>query len=103
MGALDPANSSVALVGDNNFGNIYRFPLNAGRTGFVLPSPLDDLIANNNTEANTARLGSGFGAVTDLEQAPNGDIYVVDIANGTIYRIYRPGAPQIPVFPSASD
>jgi glucose/arabinose dehydrogenase len=101
--SLGPAYDSVALVGDNNFGNIYRFPMNAARTGFVLPAPLDDLIANNTTEALTARWGSGFGAVTDLEQAPNGDVYAVDIINGTVYRIYRPATPQIPVFPSASD
>jgi glucose/arabinose dehydrogenase len=101
--SLGPAYDSVALVGDNNLGQIYRLPLNAARTGFVLNTPLADLVANTQTEANGVRWGQGFGAITDLEQAPNGDLYVVDIVNGTVYRIFRPAAVPIPVFPGAGD
>jgi glucose/arabinose dehydrogenase len=101
---LGSAYDSVALVGDNNFGQIYRLQLNAARTAFTsLPASLTDLVADTQTEANQVRWGQGFGVVTDLEQAPNGDLYVVDLANGTVFRIFRPAAPPIPVFPSSGD
>jgi hypothetical protein len=73
--------------------------LNADRSGFALAGPLADLVADSQTEANLARFGQGFGSVTDLEFAPNGDLYVVDILNGTIYRIRQPLAPPIPALP----
>jgi glucose/arabinose dehydrogenase len=97
--ALGPAYDEVVLVGDNNFGQIYRLPLNAARTGFVLGGSLADGVANSMTEANGVRFGQGFGAVTDLEFGPDGALYAVDIAFGTIYRISRPQAPEIPIFP----
>jgi len=60
----------------------------------VLGGSLADLVANTTTEANGVRFGQGFGAVTDLEFGPDGALYVVDIAFGTIYRIWRPAVPR---------
>jgi glucose/arabinose dehydrogenase len=88
--SLGPDYDEVALVADNNFGQLYSFPLNPTRTGFSLGGVLADLVAGNQTEANTVRFGSEFGAVTDLELGPDGDLYAVDIANGTVYRISGP-------------
>jgi glucose/arabinose dehydrogenase len=98
--SLGLAYDSMAIVGDSNIGQLYAFPLNAQRTGFVLGGVLADLVANDQVEANTVRFGQGFGAVTDLELAPSGDLYVVDYANGTVYRIFGTRPPAIPVFPT---
>jgi glucose/arabinose dehydrogenase len=88
-GALGPAYDSVALVGDFNTGQLYRLPLNEARTGFDLAdvSGLEDLVADNATERNLVRLGSGFGGISDLERAPDGSIYIAAIGSGAIYRL----------------
>jgi glucose/arabinose dehydrogenase len=58
-GALPAAYDDVALVGDNNTGQLYRFPLNAGRTGFDLSgfTGLGDLVADSTTERNAVAIG----------------------------------------------
>ena len=84
--------ASSFLVG-NQAGSIFRFPLNADRTGLdttALPAALQDLVANDMNEANLVRIGQGFGAVTDLQFGPDGKLYVVDIALGRIWRITGP-------------
>lgn len=88
-GALGPAYDGVALVGDFNHGQLYRFPLDASRGGFDLDSVagLADLVADDGTERDLLRLGSGFGGISDLERAPDGSIYVVSVGAGAIYRV----------------
>lgn len=90
--ALDANYRDALLVGDNNNGHLYLFRLNAGRTGFVLADPLDDLVADDTTEQNLVRFGQNFGAVTDIQVGPDGDVYVTSIGNGTIYRLPEPSA-----------
>jgi glucose/arabinose dehydrogenase len=90
--ALGPDYDQAALVGDSNLGNLYKFPLNAARDGFVLGGDLADLVADSQTEANQLRIGSGFGRITDLKIGPDGNLYVVSIGGGAIYRI-RPASP----------
>jgi glucose/arabinose dehydrogenase len=87
--ALGPAYDDVALVGDFNFGNLYRFPLNASRTGFALSgfTGLADLVADSINERNALRLGGNFGGISDLQIGPDGALYVVSIGAGAIYRI----------------
>ncbi len=79
----------MALVGDANNGDLYRFPLNAGRTGFDLSSVtgLTDLVADDATEVSAVRIGRGFFALADLKQGPDGAVYVVSLGAGEIYRI----------------
>jgi hypothetical protein len=92
--ALGAAYDDVALVGDVNLGQIYRFPLNGSRDAFdaaALPVNLQDLVADSATERNQLRLGQGFGGVTDLKIGPDGALYVVGIGIGTIYRIAPSG------------
>lgn len=98
--SLGAAYDSRAIVADSNLGQLYALPLNALRTGFVLDGVLADLVADTQTEANLLRFGQGFGAVTDLEMAPNGDLYVADIANGTVYRIFGTRPPAVPALPA---
>jgi aldose sugar dehydrogenase len=87
-----PTYNNKVLVGQNSTGDIYSFPLNATRTGLdvaALPGPLQDLVAQNSTEANLVRIGIGFGAITDLEIGPDNHMYVVDIF-GRVFRIEGP-------------
>lgn len=85
----------VALVSDNNNGQIYELPLNPARTGFELAGALADLVADTPAQADALLFASGFGPLTDLELGPDGDVYAVDIANGTVYRIFGSG-PAVP-------
>ena len=88
---LGPAYDTVALVGDNNNGQLYRLPLNGTRDGFDFSAhpSLQDLVADglDGVERDLLRLGSGFGAITDLEVGPDGAVYVVGIVAGRIHRI----------------
>jgi glucose/arabinose dehydrogenase len=87
-----PAYNDKVLVGDSNLGNIYSFPMNGTRTGLevpALPPSLQDLVANNQGEANLVRIGQAFGAITDLEKGPDDDVYVIDIS-GRVFRIEGP-------------
>jgi glucose/arabinose dehydrogenase len=90
--ALGPSFDDSALVGDNNAGQLYEFPLNASRDGFDLPPPLADLIADDNAERDLLAIGD-FGSITDLVIGPDGDLYVVSIGDGAIYRLPEPSPP----------
>lgn len=91
------------LVGDSNCGQIYRFKLNAARDALALSSaPLVDRVMDNATnrcldEVGEIAFGQSFGSVTDLENGPDGMIYVVSITTGRIFRI----APRPGFFPDA--
>jgi glucose/arabinose dehydrogenase len=88
-----------ALVGDANLGQLYAFPLNGGRTAFDLTgfTGVTDLVADDADERNQFRIGSGFGAITDLEVGPDKHLYVVSLGLGTVYRIQGPGPAPAPV------
>jgi glucose/arabinose dehydrogenase len=87
------------LVGDNNCGQLYRFVPNAARDGLSFTSPeLQDRVADNNAAICSAEMseiffGGGFGVITDLENGPDGWLYVVSLTGGAVFRIGpRPGA-----------
>lgn len=85
------------FVGDSNNGNIYKFKLNAERTGFELQTPyLRDLVVNIDPENKSGYfhepmdeilLGTNFGIISDLKFGPDGSMYVVSLMSGTIYKI----------------
>jgi glucose/arabinose dehydrogenase len=79
-----------AFVGDMN-GNLYRFAVNAQRSGFVLTGGLSDLVADDDTETPQVTLGSGFNAITDVKVGPDGKLYLVDfgadVNDGKVYVI----------------
>lgn len=77
------------FVGDINNGNLYRFEPNSARDGFVLPSVLTDLVADDATERDAVVFGSGFGGITDLKVGPDGQLYVLSFS-GRIYAISGP-------------
>ena len=91
------------IVGDSNLGQLYVFPLNAGRTAFDLTgyTGVSDLVADNTAERDQFRIGSGFGSITDLEVGPDRNLYLVSLSHGTVYRIEGPDSgipvPALPV------
>ncbi|TBR23963.1 MAG: hypothetical protein EPO63_04810, partial [Candidatus Nitrosotenuis sp.] len=76
------------FVGDCNNGNLYRFKLNSERTGFDFKSPeLADKVLNIDEPMDEILLGTGFGCMVDVEEGPDGFLYVVSLSDGVIYRI----------------
>jgi aldose sugar dehydrogenase len=77
------------FIGDFNNGNIYHFDLNKNRTQLLLEGELKDKVVDTDIETNDGDVifAKGFGGITDLEVGPDGNLYVVSISNGNIYRI----------------
>ena len=91
---LGCGNVNRLFVGDVNCGQLYRFELTADRAAltFTDPNLSSDLVADNggNTCADEQAeiiFGSGFGVVTDMQNGPDGLLYVLSLSQGTIYRI----------------
>lgn len=77
-----------AFVGDYGHGNLYRFQLNADRTGFKFDNPgLEDHVVNNSGELNSIIFGKGFAGITDIKTGTDGYLYVLSFNDGTIYKI----------------
>jgi len=77
-------------------GSLYRFHLTADRLHVdVSADPrLTDHVADNvakfgPTESETLIIGQGFGITPSIEQGPDGNLYVVSLTDGVIYRIGR--------------
>src|SRR3954451_23910981 len=89
---------SFAQVGGNG-GSLYRLRLTLDRLHVdVSADPrLADRVADNlfratkfdGTESETLIIGQGFGTTTDIEQGPDGNLYVVNLTDNVIYRISR--------------
>jgi glucose/arabinose dehydrogenase len=75
------------FVGDVHNGRIYHFDLDEARTGLVLQEPLDDKVADDDSETEDIVFGEGFGSISDVEVGSDGYLYVVSIGLGGIYRI----------------
>jgi aldose sugar dehydrogenase len=69
-------------------GNLYHFDLTKDRTQFDLKGDLNDEVADNFEESESALVASNLGIVTDLEIGPDGYIYGTNYQeNGSILRI----------------
>jgi glucose/arabinose dehydrogenase len=81
------------LAGDNNCGNLYRFTPNAARDGLIFSSDaLLDRVADNagatcSGEMSEILFGGGFGVITDIKNGPDGDLYLVSLSQGRVYRV----------------
>jgi aldose sugar dehydrogenase len=76
------------FVGSIVTGNIYHFDLNEDRTQLVLTGELEDKIAETReTGTEDIVFGEGFAGVSDLEVGPDGNLYVVSLGQGKIFRI----------------
>jgi len=94
--ALGAQHENQAFVGDVNNGNLYLFPVNNARNGFLLSGGLTDLVADNSSELSQLIFGTGFNGITDLKVGPDGFLYVVSIGAGAIY-VIRPAGPTFGV------
>ena len=65
------------FVGSADGGRLFYFKLNDTRTGFVLNGNLTDKIAYDKTDFDEILFAEGFSIITDVEQGPDGYIYVV--------------------------
>jgi glucose/arabinose dehydrogenase len=82
-----------------NGGSIYRMKLTADRLHIDTSADprLADRVADNlfraqkfeGTESETLQIGTGFGTTPDIEQGPDGNLYVVSITDNAIYMISR--------------
>ena len=80
--------SNNVLVGNCNLGSIYKFTLNPSRDSFVFSNPdLLDLVLHIGDDFSEIEFGEGFGCITDIEEGPDGFLYIVSLSDGTIYRI----------------
>jgi len=89
---------SFQQVGGNG-GSLYRLRLTADRlhVDVSADSRLADHIADNlfraqkfdGTESETLLIGQGFGTTPDIEQGPDGNLYVVSLTDNVIYQISR--------------
>ena len=69
-------------------GNLYHFDLTKDRTQFDLKGDLDDKVADNFEESESALVASNLGIITDLELGPDGYLYGTTYQeNGSIFRI----------------
>jgi glucose/arabinose dehydrogenase len=74
-------------------GYLLRFDLTHDRKRIAVSDPrLNDRVADNLakydlTESESLLVGRDFGAVTDIEPGPGGNLLVVSLTNGAIYEI----------------
>ena len=74
-------------------GFLFRFKLTADRQHFSFTDPrLADRVADNvdkfdQTESESLVIGRDFGITTDIQTAPNGNLFVVSLSNGAVYEI----------------
>jgi glucose/arabinose dehydrogenase len=83
---------AFAQVGGTG-GSIYRVRLNENRKKVDVSDPaLADRVVDNvakfdPTESESIVIGTGFGTTPDIQQGPDGNLYVVSITDGAIYMI----------------
>jgi hypothetical protein len=76
-------------------GSLYRFKLTTNRKRVDVSDPrIADRVADNlakfeGTESESLIVGKGFGTTTDIEQGPDGSLYIVSITDSAIYKISR--------------
>ncbi|HEV2904171.1 MAG TPA: CHRD domain-containing protein, partial [Pyrinomonadaceae bacterium] len=74
-------------------GFLFRFKLSNDRSSLAFDdSRLQDKVADNLdkfdvTESESILIGKNFGIATDIQTGPDGNLYVVSLSNGAVYRI----------------
>jgi len=77
-------------------GYLFRFKLSGNRNRINVDDPrLNDKVADNLakheiTESESLLIGRNFGITSDIEQGPDGHLYLVSLSKGTIFEISRP-------------
>lgn len=76
-------------------GHLLRLQLTGNRARVAVDDPrLEDRVADNTAkfdiaESESLLFGTGFGIGTDIQTAPNGNLFVVSLTHGAIYEVYR--------------
>jgi glucose/arabinose dehydrogenase len=77
-------------------GHLFRLNLTGNRAKIAVDDPrLEDRVADNVnkweiTESETLLFGRNFGVVTDIQTAPNGNLYLVSLTNSVVYEVFKP-------------
>ncbi len=101
--ALGEENEGTLWIGSSrafqqvggNGGGLYRLRLTNNRMKVDVSDPnlaegvADNLAKFEGTESESLLVGRGFGTTPDIEQGPDGNLYVVSITDGAIYKISR--------------
>jgi glucose/arabinose dehydrogenase len=97
--ALGPQYFGDLFVGLATFdtlgGAVFRFNLTGNRRKIGVDDPrLEDRVADSLdfhdiTESESLLFGTGFGIVTEIQTGPNGNLFLVSLADGVIYEISR--------------
>jgi glucose/arabinose dehydrogenase len=74
------------LVGDYNYGRIYRFELSEDRISLDSKEIIANRMVDLNIESHSV-FAEGFRAVTDIKVGPDGYLYIISFYDGKIYRI----------------
>lgn len=102
-----PALTAIGFVGDETLGaksnrtawvgtvltdSLLRYKVASDGRSLALEGALADGVDNNENkgdigESEAAVVGTGFGVVTSIQQGPGGDLYVLSLDSGTVYRI----------------
>jgi aldose sugar dehydrogenase len=48
---------------------------------------IQDGVIDSEGELNNYILGTGFGSITDIQTGPAGDVYIVSLKSGSIFKI----------------
>ena len=76
------------LIGDWNNGFVYELKLNDSRDGFIFSNPKhEDNVLNVGDGFHDVVFGTGFGGITDIEQGPDGILYLLSIQKGSIFKL----------------
>jgi len=76
-------------------GSLFRLKLTRNRMRVDVSDPrlaervADNLVKFGATESESLLVGKGFGTTPDIEQGPDGNLYVVSVTDGVIYMISR--------------
>jgi len=76
-------------------GSLFRLTLARNRKKIDVSDPrlaegvADNLAKFDPTESESLIVGKGFGTTPSIEQGPDGNLYVVSITDGAIYKISR--------------
>lgn len=77
------------FIADFLNGSIYRLELDRNRSNLDLTGPLSDKVADSPQELKAITFGVGFGSISDLEQGPDGNLYVLSAGKGAIFKIEK--------------
>jgi glucose/arabinose dehydrogenase len=76
-------------------GSIYRVRLNQNRKKLDVSDPnlaervVDNTVKFGTEESESIIVGEGFGTTPDIQQGPDGNLYVVSITDSAIYKISK--------------